>query len=100
MAQALANVDIRAPRVPVMCNVTAQPTTDPSAIRGLLVEQVTGAVRWRESVLAMKAMGVEELVELGSGKVLTGLTRRIDRSLSGTAVNGPADIEAFLKTIG
>ncbi|WP_404384945.1 ACP S-malonyltransferase [Caenispirillum salinarum] len=100
MAQALANVDIRAPRVPLVPNVTTQPTTDPSAIRELLVEQVTGAVRWRESVLAMKGMGVEELVELGSGKVLTGLARRIDRSLSATAVNGPADIEAFLKTIG
>lgn len=100
MAQALANVDIRAPRVPLVPNVTTQPTTDPSAIRGLLVEQVTGAVRWRESVLVMKGMGVEELVELGSGKVLSGLTKRIDRSLKGVSINGPADIEAFLKALG
>jgi [acyl-carrier-protein] S-malonyltransferase len=100
MAQALANVDIRAPRVPLVPNVTTQPTTDPSAIRGLLVEQVTGAVRWRESVLVMKGMGVEELVELGSGKVLSGLTKRIDRSLKGASINGPADIEAFLKALG
>lgn len=100
MAQALANVDIRAPRLPLIANVTAQPTTDPSVIRELLVEQVTGAVRWREGVLAMKEHGVEQTVELGAGKVLTGLTRRIDRSMSGTAVNGPADIEAFLKSLG
>ncbi|GAA0585938.1 ACP S-malonyltransferase [Caenispirillum bisanense] len=100
MAQALANVDIRSPRLPVVANVTASPTTDPAAIRELLVEQVTGAVRWRESVLAMKALGVDTLVELGSGKVLTGLARRIDRELTGVAVNGPADIESFLKSLG
>ncbi|SOD89367.1 ACP S-malonyltransferase [Caenispirillum bisanense] len=100
MAAALANVDIRAPRLPVVANVTAAPTTDPAAIRELLVEQVTGAVRWRESVLAMKALGVDTLVELGSGKVLTGLARRIDRELTGVAVNGPADIESFLKSLG
>lgn len=100
MAEALANVDIRAPRLPVVANVTAAPTTDPAAIRELLVEQVTGAVRWRESVLAMKAQGVDTLVELGAGKVLTGLARRIDRDLTGIAVNGPADIESFLKSLG
>lgn len=100
MAAALADVDIRAPRLPVVANVTAAPTTDPTAIRALLVEQVTGAVRWRESVLAMKALGVDTLVELGSGKVLTGLARRIDRELTGVAVNGPADIESFLKSLG
>lgn len=100
MAQALANVDIRAPRLPLIANVTASPVTEPARIRELLVEQVTGAVRWRESVLAMKAHGVEQLVELGSGKVLTGLARRIDKALTGTAVNGPADIEAFLNSLG
>ncbi|MCA1973506.1 MAG: malonyl CoA-acyl carrier protein transacylase, partial [Caenispirillum sp.] len=100
MAAALADVDIRAPRLPVVANVTAAPTTGPTAIRALLVEQVTGAVRWRESVLAMKALGVDTLVELGSGKVLTGLARRIDRELTGVAVNGPADIESFLKSLG
>lgn len=100
MAQALANIDIRSPRLPVVANVTASPTTDPAAIRELLVEQVTGAVRWRESVLAMKALGVDTLVELGAGKVLTGLARRIDRDLTGVAVNGPADIESFLKSLG
>jgi len=69
------------------------------AIKRLLVEQVTGLVRWRESVLAMKEHGVHELVELGAGRVLSGLTKRIDRELVGSAIGTPAEIEAFLKTI-
>ena len=99
MAQALANVDLRSPLVPVVANVTAQAVVSPDEIRRLLVEQVTGLVRWRESVLFMKEQGVDSLVELGAGKVLSGLAKRIDREVSGQSIQGPADIEAFLKTL-
>ncbi len=99
MAEALAAVTISAPVVPVVANVTAAPVSDPNAIRRLLVEQVTGMVRWRECVLAMKEQGVEALVEVGSGKVLAGLTKRIDKELSATSVGAPADVESFLKTL-
>ncbi len=99
MADALAKVEMALPAVPVVANVTARPVTDPAAIRDLLVAQVTGTVRWREGVLAMKEMGVATLVELGAGKVLSGLAKRIDKELAGTAVGTPADIDAFLKTL-
>ncbi len=99
MAEALAKVEMAIPAVPVVANVTARPVTDPAAIRDLLVAQVTGTVRWREGVLAMKEMGVATLVELGAGKVLSGLAKRIDKELAGTAVGTPADIDAFLKTL-
>lgn len=99
MAEALAAVTVNAPVVPVIANVTASPETDPARIRQLLVEQVTGAVRWRESVLAMRDLGVEALVECGSGKVLSGLARRIDKGLSATALNTQADIDTFLETL-
>jgi [acyl-carrier-protein] S-malonyltransferase len=96
MAEALAAVEMQAPAVPVVANVTAAPVSDPDAIRKLLVEQVTGMVRWRESVLAMKALGVSRLVEVGAGKVLAGLTKRIDKEVSATSLGAPADIEAWL----
>ena len=99
MAEALAAVTIGAPEVPVVANVTASAVSDPNEIRRLLVEQVTGMVRWRESVLYMKEQGVDTLVELGSGKVLSGLAKRIDKELAGTSVQGPADVESFLKTL-
>ncbi|SCA57554.1 malonyl-CoA-(acyl-carrier-protein) transacylase [Candidatus Terasakiella magnetica] len=99
MAEALAGVSINAPAVPVVANVAAEKITDPEEIRKLLVEQVCGSVRWREGVLYMKEQGVEQLVEVGTGKVLSGLARRIDRSLTGVAVNGPADIESFLGSL-
>ncbi|HVA11804.1 MAG TPA: ACP S-malonyltransferase [Stellaceae bacterium] len=99
MAEALAEVTLREPLVPLIANVSAAPVRDPDAIKRLLVEQVTGLVRWRESVLAMKEHGVHELVELGAGRVLSGLTKRIDRELVGSAIGTPAEIEAFLKTI-
>ncbi len=99
MADALAKVEMALPAVPVVANVTARPVTDPAAIRDLLVAQVTGTVRWREGVLAMKEMGVATLVQLGAGKVLSGLAKRIDKELAGTAVGTPADIDAFLKTL-
>ncbi|MBI3445240.1 MAG: ACP S-malonyltransferase [Magnetospirillum sp.] len=99
MAEALAKVEMKTPRIPLVANVTASRVTDPDAIRDLLVRQVTGTVRWRESVLFMKAEGVTTLVELGAGKVLGGLAKRIDKELTGSSVGAPADIEAFLKSL-
>ena len=97
MAKALAEVTLRAPVVPVVANVSAEPVADPIEIRGLLVEQITVTVRWRESVLAMRAAGVDRLVEAGAGKVLAGLARRIDKEISAVSLGVPADIEALLK---
>ncbi|MBX6369233.1 MAG: ACP S-malonyltransferase [Rhodospirillales bacterium] len=99
MEEALAASPPRAPQVPLIANVTAAPVSDPEAIRRLLVEQVTAPVRWRESVLAMKERGVDTVVELGAGKVLSGLVKRIDRELAASSVGSPAEIEAFLKTL-
>ncbi|MBX3501301.1 MAG: ACP S-malonyltransferase [Alphaproteobacteria bacterium] len=98
MAEALEMVSVAPPRVPVVTNVSADETSDPATIKKLLIEQVTGRVRWRECVLAMKGKNVDTLVEIGTGKVLTGLVKRIDREMTGMAVNSPADAEAFLKT--
>jgi len=95
MQAALAETTIHAPSVPLIANVIASETVDPAQIRQLLVEQVTGMVRWRESVLYMKQHGVAETVELGAGKVLTGLTKRIDGDMTGRAVGTPKDIEDF-----
>jgi [acyl-carrier-protein] S-malonyltransferase len=99
MEGALAAVDVAPPLVPLIANVTASPVEDPGAICRLLVEQVTGMVRWRECVLAMKERGVHRLVEIGSGKVLSGLTRRIDKELDAVSVSDPEGVEAFLKTL-
>jgi len=99
MREALEKVDLAPPVVPLIANVTAEPVGEPDRIRELLVEQVTGLVRWRESVLAMKARGVGTLVELGAGKVLSGLARRIDRDLEAVSVSDPDGVEAFLKTL-
>ncbi|ATI11257.1 MULTISPECIES: ACP S-malonyltransferase [Acetobacter] len=99
MAEALAKADITAPIVPVIANVTAERETDTDTIRQNLVRQVTGRVRWRESVAAMVGMGVDTFVEIGAGKVLSGLVRRIDAEVSGLSVGTPADIESFLKTL-
>jgi len=96
MAGALAEVAMNNPAQPIVANVTAEPVNDAAGARQLLVEQVTGRVRWRESVLAMKAAGVSRLVEVGHGKVLTGMTRRIDRELQSVAVGSADDIKAFL----
>jgi len=99
MEEALAASSMQAPALPLIANVTAEPVDEPERIRALLVTQVTARVRWRESVLRMRADGVERLVELGAGKVLTGLARRIDRDLSATAVGTPEDVEAFLGSL-
>ena len=99
MAQALAETRIQAPNPPLIANVTAAPVTDAEDIRELLVEQVTGRVRWRESVMAMKAAGVDTLVELGAGKVLSQMARRIDSELKGVAVETAQDVDTFLPTL-
>ncbi|MBL8574178.1 MAG: ACP S-malonyltransferase [Hyphomicrobiaceae bacterium] len=99
MAAALAGVAIKAPVVPLVANVLAAPITDPAEIRARLVEQVTGTVRWRESVAWMAEAGVTTLYEVGSGKVLSGLVKRIAPSASGTAVNTPADIDAVIAAL-
>jgi [acyl-carrier-protein] S-malonyltransferase len=99
MRDALAAVHAKNPVVPVVANVRAGPVTDAAEITRLLVEQVTGQVRWRETVEWFAANGVTTLYEIGAGKVLTGLARRIDRTVTGVAVNGPADIEALLAAI-
>ncbi len=94
MAEALADVTLSAPAVLLVANVTAQQVSDPETIRRQLVEQVTGTVRWRESVRFIADQGVTRLYEIGAGKVLTGMVRRIDERLSGTAIGTPADVEA------
>ena len=97
MAQALAEVSMQAPVVPLVANVLAQPISDPADIRQRLVEQVTGVVRWTESVTWLTGQGgVTHLAELGTGKVLTGLAKRINSEASATAVGTPADIDAFV----
>ncbi len=99
MAEALAAVRIKTPRFPVIANVTARPVTAPEEIEKLLVAQVTGSVRWRESMLFAQENGVDTLAEAGSGKVLTGMAKRIHPELKGIALNTPQDIEEFLKTL-
>ena len=95
MAEALASAKIVAPCVPLVANVTARPTSDPDEIRRLLVAQVTGTVRWRESIAWMAEQSVTRFIEVGSGKVLTGLLKRIAAGASGVSVGAPADIESF-----
>ncbi len=93
MAEALASVEIKAPAVPLVANVRAEAVADPDMIRQLLVEQVTGSVRWRESVQYMVAQGVTEAWEIGAGKALSGMIRKIDRALVCTAVGTPEDVQ-------
>jgi [acyl-carrier-protein] S-malonyltransferase len=96
MARALAETAIAAPRAPLVANVTARPTLDPEAIRRMLVEQVTGRVRWRESMEWLAGEGgVSRFAEAGAGKVLTGMTKRIAPDAEAVALNSPADLEAF-----
>jgi len=96
MAYALADTVIRPPFVPIVSNVTAKAVTEPSDIRRLLVDQITGMVRWRESVQFMKAQGVTEMVELGAGKVLAGLVKRIEKDIACESVGTPEGIEALI----
>ncbi|ACS55494.1 MULTISPECIES: ACP S-malonyltransferase [Rhizobium] len=99
MREALATVAKSDPVVPVIANVRAAPVTGADEIASLLVEQVTGQVRWRETVEWFAGNGVTTLYELGSGKVLTGLARRIDKTINGISVNGPADIDAAVAAL-
>ena len=98
MRDALAQVTIRPPAAPVVANVTGGEISEPETIRRLLVEQVTARVRWRESVLRFKSLGVDTTVEAGGGKVLTGMVKRIDKELQTVTLDTPADIEAFAKS--
>lgn len=94
MAEALGHVNIERPRVPLVANVRASSVSDPATIRSLLVEQVTGSVRWRESVLYMAANGVTEIWEIGAGKALTGMIRRIDREIATRNIGTPDEVAA------
>jgi [acyl-carrier-protein] S-malonyltransferase len=99
MAEALAGVEIKAPAVPVIANVRAAAVSDPDEIRKLLVEQVTGSVRWRESVQNMAADGVSEFWEIGAGKALSGMIRKIDRANAVRAVGTPEDVKAAAESL-
>jgi [acyl-carrier-protein] S-malonyltransferase len=99
MAQALAGVDIKPPQVPLVANVLAAPISDPADIKARLVQQVTATVRWRESVAAMAAAGVNDVYEIGAGKVLSGLAKRIAPSLNAQSIGGPSDIETALPAL-
>ncbi len=95
LAAALADVAITAPRVPVVTNVTAEPTTDPARIKELLIQQVTGSVRWEESIQTLAKLGVTRAYELGSGAVLKGLVGRIAKTIEVTTIGEPHEVEAF-----
>ena len=99
MTYALASTDVQPPTPAVVTNVAAQPVSDPDEIRNMLIEQITHRVRWRECVLTMVELGVEELCEIGVGKVLSGLARRIDRDLGAQSIATPAGIESFLASL-
>ncbi len=97
MAEAFEKTTMAPPALPLVSNVTAAPVADPEEIKRLLVRQVTATVRWREGVLAMGEAGVAELVEIGCGKVLSGMVRRINRDMTARNIETPEDVEAFLK---
>lgn len=99
MAEALAGADLKAPAVPLVANVLALSITEPNEIRQRLVEQVTGTVRWRESIGWLAGEGVDTFVEVGTGKVLTGMVKRIARDTTGLAVNSPADIDTLIEKL-
>jgi len=99
MAEALAQVTIRPPAAPVLANVTAAETAEPEMVRRLLIEQVTGRVRWRESILVLKVLGVDTTIEMGGNKVLTGMVKRIDKDLQTVTLDTPDEIEAFAKVL-
>ncbi|MCL4768012.1 MAG: ACP S-malonyltransferase [Hyphomicrobiaceae bacterium] len=100
MAEALARAEVRRPLVPVVANILAEPISDPAEIKKRLVEQVTGTVRWRECVLRMGSLGVTEFYEIGAGKVLSGLVKRILKDASATSVGSPAELDAAATALG
>jgi [acyl-carrier-protein] S-malonyltransferase len=99
MEDLLARESITPPRVPVISNVSVNPESDPDTIRRLLVEQVTGRVRWRETIAGLRDRGVTSAVEVGAGKVLTTMAKRIDKDLPATSIETPQEVEAFMKTL-
>lgn len=99
MEEALADVVFQTPSIPIISNVQAGPVSDPEALKALLVDQVTGMVRWSESITALKGLGVDTLVELGAGKVLSGLARRIDREMTALNAGTPEDIEILISNL-
>jgi [acyl-carrier-protein] S-malonyltransferase len=99
MKEALADTPLEPPLVPLVANVTAAATSDPEEIKEQLVEQTTQMVRWRESMLLFAANDVEEVVEIGAGRVLAGLVKRIDRTLSALSVGTPAEVEALVRLL-
>lgn len=99
MRGALDKVTIKPPLMPVVANVTAESVSDPATIRKHLVDQVTGAVRWRESMLYLKGQGVTQVVECGAGAVLAGLMKRIDKDVSAVSLQTPKDVEVFLSQL-
>ncbi len=100
MAEELSKVEMRRPAVPVVANVLAEPISDPEEIKKRLVEQVTGTVRWRECVQKMGALGVTDFYEIGAGKVLAGLVKRILKDANAMPVGAPADVDAALAALG
>ncbi len=100
MAEALAKIAIKPPRLPLVANVLARPITEPTEILKSLVAQVTGTVRWRESVAFMAGAGVDSFHEIGAGKVLSGLVKRIAEGATGTAIGTPEDVAAFKRARG
>lgn len=99
MREALAASGFAPPAVPVVCNVTAQAESDPARLRALLVDQITGMVRWRESVIWMRAQGVSEMIEIGAGKVLAGLVKRIEKDVACESVETPEQVDALIKKL-
>lgn len=99
MAEALDGVEIRKPVVPLVANVIAQSVQEPAEIRALLIEQVMGSVRWRESVSWMAGQGVTEMWEIGAGKALSGMIKRIDRSVATRAIGAPEDVAAAIAAL-
>ena len=98
MEKALSEVEVLVPILPLIANVNATAISDPSTIKSLLIQQVTGSVRWRESIMYLAALGVTEIWEIGAGKALSGMVRRIDRTLTCQTIGSPEDIVKVLMT--
>ena len=99
MDEVLSSTEITAPCIPVLSNITVEPTREPALIKSVLVQQVTGMVRWRESILKLRELGVHKLIEVGAGSVLSGLAKRIDRELESTAINGPEGLKILSQNL-
>ena len=99
MEDALSGANVKPPRVPVISNVSVRPESDPATIKRLLIEQITGRVRWRETIESLRGHGITAVAEIGAGKVLTTMAKRIDKDLALISVETPQEIEAFLKAL-